>query len=258
MWRARYDSIRKVVNDLYWDDADGFYYDISVRDHKPCRIKTVASFWPMLAGIPTQKQAERMLKYLRSEAYMGGTYPWNSLSRDDPAYDGRTGEYWRGGVWLPTAYMGTKALERYGFYGLADTLATRLVQQQKCTYYQYAPHTIWETYSPVADLPSTEYGKRVRPDFCGWSALGPISLFIENVMGFRSVNALDKTIRWDIKACNGRHGLRNLRFGSIVCNLVYNPTSHCVEASTNEPFTLVANGQKIKVKRGEGIYKVRK
>ena len=258
LWKNRYDSIRTTVNRLYWDEQDGFYYDISVKDHRPCRIKTVASFWPMLAGIPSKKQAERMLKYLESDKYMGGKYPWNSLSRDDRDYDGKTGEYWRGGVWLPTAYMGTKALEKYGFYELADSLARRVVMQQLRTYQHYAPHTIWETYSPVADLPSTEYGNRVRPDFCGWSALGPISMFIENLMGFRSIDALTQTVHWDIKPENGRHGLKHLRFGGIVCSMVYDPSTHSVEAATNEPFTLVANGQKIRVKRGEGVYKVKK
>ena len=91
-------------------------------------------------------------------------------------------------------------------------------------------------------MPSTEHGHQVRPDFCGWSALGPISLFIENVMGFREVNALTRTVRWDIKRENGTHGLRNLRFGGIVCNLVYDAEKQLIVASTNEAFTLKANG----------------
>ncbi|MCM1372396.1 MAG: hypothetical protein NC113_07100 [Bacteroides sp.] len=37
--------------------------------------------------------------------------------------------------------------------------------------------------SPLLKEYSTTHGRRVRPDFCAWSALGPISLFIENIMG---------------------------------------------------------------------------
>ena len=29
-----------------------------------------------------------------------------------------------------------------------------------------------------------EHGRIVRPEICGWSALEPIALFIENVFGF--------------------------------------------------------------------------
>lgn len=60
------------------------------------------------------------------------------------------------------------------------------------------PPTIWECYSPAEPAPSTEYGDRVRMDFCGWSALGPINLFIENVLGFRSVSAYKNEVVWDV------------------------------------------------------------
>lgn len=256
-WQARYDSLKQTINRLYWDERDGIYYDISVRDHKPCRIKTPASFWPMLAGIPSKEQAQRMLKYLRSEQYMGGERPWNTLSRDDKDYDNATGEYWRGGIWLPTTYMGTKALENYGFYELADSLAERVVRLQLRTYQHYTPHTIWECYSPSADQPSTEYGPICRPDFCGWSALGPISLFIENIMGFRQADATHRTLVWDIKRSNGTHGLNRLRFGDICTDLVYDAPTGYVVAKSNEPFTLIANGKHIKVKAGTHTYKVK-
>lgn len=254
-WQRTYDTLRTTINRLYWDERDGFYYDIHVRTHQPCRIKTIASYWALLAGIPTPVQARRMARYLQDARYMGGTYPFTSLSRDDVDFDAATGNYWRGGVWLPMAYMATKALEQYGFYALADTLARRTVQQQLATYQSYVPHTIWETYSPSANLPSTEHGHRVRPDFCGWSALGPISLFIENVLGFRQINALTYTVRWDLNPRQGVQGLRQLHFGDVTCAIIYNPVSNTIFTDTNKPFTLMVNGQRIKVKSGGRSYK---
>ena len=253
LWQQRYDTLRTTINRLYWDERDGFYYDINVDNHQPCRIKSVASFWALLAGIPTKAQASRMVKYLESEKYFGGRYPWPSLSRDDPDFNAETGDYWRGGVWIPMAYMGTKALEAYGFYALADTLARRTLMQQLRTYQDYSPHTIWETYSPSADLPSTEWGHRVRQDFCGWSALGPISLFIENVLGFREVNALTRTIRWDLNKQQGRQGIHRLRFGDIVCSVEYEPSSNTILTTTNKPFTLIVNGKRIRVRKGTHV-----
>ena len=256
-WQQRYDTLRTTINRLYWDEQDGFYYDINVNNYQPCRIKSVGSFWALLAGIPTKAQATRMIKYLESEKYFGGRYPWPSISRDDPDFNGETGDYWRGGVWIPMAYMGTKALEEYGFYALADTLARRTLMQQLRTYQHYSPHTIWETYSPSADLPSTEWGHRVRQDFCGWSALGPISLFIENVLGFREVNALTRTIRWDLNKQQGRQGIRHLRFGDINCSVEYEPSSNAILTTTNKPFTLVVNGKRMKVRKGTHEVKLR-
>lgn len=252
-WKKQYEKLKKIINTRYWDPQDGFYYDVALENGQPCRIKTPASFWAMLAEIPDRQQATQMVAYLTKEEYMGGKYPWPSLSRDDKDYDAQTGEYWRGGVWLPMAYMGTKALEKYGYYELADELAEKVIRQQLRTYKAVEPHTIWECYSPTSDSPSTEYGNRVRPDFCGWSALGPISLFIENILGFREINALNHSIVWDLKTKNGTHGLRNLRFGSTVTDILYDSSTGQITTKTNEPYTLIVKGKRHKIKAGEQV-----
>lgn len=253
-WKKKYEAIRHTVNERYWDEQDGFYYDISVENGKPCRIMTPASFWAMLAGIPTREQADRMVKYLQDKDFLGGERPWVTLSRKDKDHNKATGDYWRGSIWLPTAYMGTKALEKYGYYDLADELAERVVRLQLRTYHAVEPHTIWECYNPSADEPSTEHGHRARPDFCGWSALGPISLFIENIMGFRHADAITNTISWTLKARNGTHGLRNFHFGDITTDIIYDARKGCIETSADKPFRLNVNGKKIKVESGSHSY----
>ncbi len=250
-WKGRYEELKTTVNQRYWDEQEGFYYDIHARTGEPCRIKTPASFWAMLAEIPSPQQAARMVRYLGSAEYMGGEYPWPSLSREDGDYNDQTGDYWRGGIWLPMVYMGTKALEKYGYQSLADELAGKVIYQQLRTYRSVEPHTIWECYSPSADQPSTEYGRRARPDFCGWSALGPISLFIENMLKFRQIDGLHKRVVWDLKKSTGTHGLRNLSFGTIVADIVYDETTDRIQVTSNEPFELVVNGQPFHIESGE-------
>lgn len=249
-WNKKYESLKKLINQRYWDEKDGFYYDVAISNGAPCRIMTPASFWAMLAEIPSKKQAARMVEYLRQPDCLGGEFPWNTLSRKDKDYNNATGDYWRGGIWLPTAYMGTKALEKYGYYDLADELAEKVVRQQLRTYHAVTPHTIWECYSPSSNLPSTEHGRQARPDFCGWSALGPISLFIENILGFREVDALNNTVTWSLKAKNGTHGIRNLHFGSVKTDILYDSSAHSVKVTANRPFILKVNGKAHKIKAG--------
>ena len=81
--------------------------------------------------------------------------------------------------------MAIKAIEKYGYHEEADAIAEKVINQQLAAYRNIEPHTIWECYSPSGNTPSTEHGRRARPEFCGWSALGPISLFIENVLDLR-------------------------------------------------------------------------
>ena len=69
------------------------------------------------------------MEYAQDEDEFGGQYPWPSVSRSDADYNGTVGDYWRGGVWLPLAYMSTKALETYGYHDVAHENARRLLAQ---------------------------------------------------------------------------------------------------------------------------------
>lgn len=249
-WRNEYSRLKEIVNRDYWDDKDGFYYDIAVDSSEPSRVMTPASFWAMMAGIPDSTRAAHMVDKLLDPQLLGGERPWNSLARTDADFDSVTGNYWRGGIWLPIVYMGTKALERYGYTQLADSLARKVVEMQARIFENTEPHTIWECYSPVADAPSTEHGRIVRQEFCGWSALGPISLFIENILGFRNANALTRTLTWDVNTANGVHGLRDLKFGDIATSLIYNPDKKAIDVTANRPFTLIVSGTPHKIPAG--------
>lgn len=264
-FKNKWKELRGIVNKYYWDDSDGCYYDIvpapsgetaSVADvqasssaWRTTGILTPASFWPMLAEIPSKAQARRMTEFALRPDKLGGEVPWVTVSRDDPDFDANDGLYWRGSMWLPTAYMGIKALEKYGFQEAADTTAEKVLSWMLRTYCDYEPHTIWECYSPTAPTPSSNHGKRVRPDFCGWSALGPISLFIENVLGFHDIDASSRTVRWDIRH-DCRHGLNNLTFGDTTTDLLYDPAASTVTIRSNKPYCLILNGKSHRIRAG--------
>lgn len=246
-WENEYNRLKMIANSRYWDEQDGYYYDIDTVSGQPVRVMTPASFWMMLAEIPDSRQAERMVRHLKDVHRLGGDRPWPSLARNDEDFDSVSGDYWRGGIWLPMVYMGTKALEKYGYYDLADSLATQVVNLQARVFEQCEPHTIWETYSPVADAPSTEHGHPVRQEFCGWSALGPISLFIENILGFRDADASTRTLIWDLDRSKGTHGIKGFRFGDVVADIVYNSENDKIEVKCNRPFTLKVDGTTMRI-----------
>lgn len=264
-FKNKWKELRGIVNKYYWDDSDGCYYDIvpapsgetaSVADvqaspsaWRTTGILTPASFWPMLAEIPSKAQARRMTEFALRPDKLGGEVPWVTVSRDDPDFDANDGWYWRGSMWLPTAYMGIKALEKYGFQEAADTTAEKVLSWMLRTYCDYEPHTIWECYSPTAPTPSSNHGKRVRPDFCGWSAIGPISLFIENVLGFHDIDASSRTVHWDIRH-DCRHGLNNLTFGDTTTDLLYDPAAATVTIRSNKPYCLILNGKSHRIRAG--------
>lgn len=248
-WMGKYENLKKKINSLYWDPKDEFYYDVTISDQQPCRIKTIASYWPLLAKVATPKQAKNMVKHLMNPKEFGGDFPTPTLARSDKDYNDKTGDYWRGGIWLPTTYMTIKAIEEYGYHDEADAIAEKMIQQQLDTYKNIKPQTIWECYSPSSNEPSTEHGRRARPEFCGWSALGPISLFIENVLGFKHISAANNEVQWRLKKDKGEHGIKNLHFGQTTTDIVFDG-KNTVNVKSNKPYSLVINGKKHAVKQG--------
>ena len=257
-WSKRFFDKKKIINDLYWDEEDKFYYDIDCNTHEFYKVMSIASYWTMTVGAATKEQADDLVKRLYDPKYFGGTVPFTSLSRSDADFD-PTGQYWRGSVWLPTAYATLKGLANYGYFKEAHELAIKLLEHMRRTYTDFEPHTIWECYSPTEFKPATiETGaiKYVRPDFCGWSALGPISIYIEFVLGFHEVDAFSRMVKWSKPdTFTSNIGIKNLRFGDIITDIVA-----CGEKCTvksNAAYTLEINDSKYAVVEGINEFIVR-
>lgn len=266
-WLGRYDAIKDTMNTYYWDEEDGIYYDIDSVTLEHCKIKTPASYWPMFAEMSSPEQAKRMLEHAMNENEFGGDRPWPTVARSEPMYQASLpdGHYWRGGVWPPTTYMATKALQKYGFVEEADELAYRNLMHSLRTYREIEPATLWETLSPSRDYPATvgpkmnkrtgrlKPAKRVR-DYVGWSSLPPIAFLIENVLGFHRVNAQRNEVEWRLYR-EGRHGIKHLRFGEVVTDIVADGKGG-VHVKSNKPYTLIINGEPRAIEAGETSFAV--
>lgn len=256
VWLEKYADKKATVNALYWDDEDKFYYDIDVNDSHFYKVPTIASYWTLTAGIATQERALELVKKAQDQRFFGGEVPLVSLARKDLDFYSK-GKYWRGSLWLPTAYAALKGLAQYGFYKEAHVAAYKIFKHMLTTYLQYEPHTVWECYAPDAPTPGTKPNGKdvVRKDFCGWSALGPISIYLEYVLGFHTVNAFEKWIEWEKPDdFTGKFGVKNLRFGDIVTDVIAEG-NHCF-VKANASYTLKINGKAYKILAGENTFEI--
>ena len=251
IWNRKFKEKKKIVNELYWDSEDCFYYDIDCNDHHFYKVKSVASFWPLIAGIASAEQAEELVKHVSKPDTFGGILPFPSVARNDSEFSA-SGKYWRGGMWLPTTYAALRGMSEYGFHQEAHEAALSVLDYMWKTYQSYEPHSIWEAYAPEGYRPATctDDIRIVRKDFCGWSALGPISLYLEYVLGFYSIDAFNRVVHWhkpdDVK---GKIGVKNLRFGDVVTDIVSEGKKVCV--TSNEPYTIEINGKAFSIQSGE-------
>ena len=250
-WRKKYQEKKELINRLYWDKEDKFYYDIDCNDKHFYKVQTIASYWALTAEVADNQQACALLEKVLDDLCFGGEMPLVSLARSDKDFS-NNGKYWRGSMWLPTAYATLKGLSRYGFHEETQKLSQKILTRMLKTYQEYEPHTIWECYSPSECTPGMQVdGKTVvRPDFCGWSALGPISVYIEYVLGFHTINAFENVVEWaKPSVLKGKIGIRNLRFGEIITDIIGNEKA-CKVVSNGE-FTLKINDVSYQIKAGE-------
>ncbi len=255
LWSKRFEEKKTIVNTYYWDDEDKFYYDIDVNTHEFYKVKTVASYWTLTAGIATPERAEALAAHLKNPETFGGDVPLISLAKNDGDYypDGR---YWRGGLWLPTAYAAIRGLCAYGFHKEAHTAAVKIINHMLSTYKSFEPHTIWECYAPESFKPAivADGSEYARPDFCGWSALGPIAMLIENVIGISEIDAFGKTVKWQLAELSGNVGIKNLRFGDVITDIVAN--GGVCTVNSNAEYTLLINGKAYDITCGTNKFNI--
>ena len=250
LWQGKYLAKKDIVNKYYWDNEDKFYYDINISNHDFCKVMTIASFWPLIAEIASKEQADALLSHALNPQTFGGVVPLVSLARNDGDFYA-DGHYWRGGFWLPTAYMALKGLSQYQYHEEVQLTAHKILKYILKTYQNYEPHSIWECYAPEGYMPGhTACGDEVvRKDFCGWSALGPISIYIEFVLGFHTVNAFERVVEWALPKCfTGEIGIKNLHFGNIITDIV-EKDGVCLVASNRE-YTLKIDGKPFAIRKG--------
>lgn len=104
------------MNDKLWDEEAGHYQAYDLEKGCSIRIQTLAGLLPLAAEIPTQEQAERMLRVLNDKRWgvsSGDFYCYPSCLPEAEFADFHTG--WRGPVWLALNWMLHQGLLRYDF-----------------------------------------------------------------------------------------------------------------------------------------------
>lgn len=169
-WQKARDELAQKVRDIFWDNKDNFFYNRFL-DGGFQRIKTLTSYWVLIAGIATTIQAKSMLEHLKDTKEFASPYPCPSVALSEKCF---SIDYWRGPVWIHSNYVVISGLERYGYKDEAEILARKTIDMVARDYERTG--YLWECYDPFTG--SGEYvGKKGRGPrqiadyYCGWTAL---------------------------------------------------------------------------------------
>jgi neutral trehalase len=198
-YKKHYFSLKTRINNYMWNDKDGFYYDLD-KGMKQIRVKTIASFWPLLAEIPNDAKAEKILAHIKNPNTFGTEHPFPTLAANEEAFE-KSGMGFRGSVYPPFTFMMIKGLEKYGAFELARASAIRHLYYMLDALHPEGKEkgSLWEAYAPRSEGHAKWPGKEgfPRPQFLPYTALSTIALMIENIVGLY-ISLPKKTVDWII------------------------------------------------------------
>jgi putative isomerase len=163
------DQVQKL-----WSEKDGIFLNKHTDTDQFAKRLSPTLFYPMLAGIPTQKQVDRMLKdhyFNPSEFY--GKYIIPSCPYNDPNYNN---DYWRGSIWGPMNLLVYLGLKEYNPKA-ANELAERSYQLYLKAWKEN--HLVLENINSEKGVDNLKDQKNADPLY-HWGALMGIMKFLEN------------------------------------------------------------------------------
>ncbi|TET26211.1 MAG: hypothetical protein E3J76_00520 [Candidatus Aminicenantes bacterium] len=158
-YMAEYERMKEMINLNLWDEKEGFYFDRHWNG-KFSKKKAASNFYPLLARIPDQKRAQRMLRHLLNENEFWGDYVIPTISRDDPAFKDQ--QYWRGTIWPPTNYLVYQGLKAYGF----DAVASEFAKKSSSLFLRS-----WENFQLCPENYDSRTGEAGGQRYQSWGAL---------------------------------------------------------------------------------------
>ncbi len=220
------------INSRLWDEASGFYYDISPQgEFSP--VKSIGAYWGLLdKDLVPEERMGAFTRHLFEEPAFNRKHRIPSQAANSPGYDAESGGYWRGGVWPPTNYMVLKGLRLHGRHQLAHQIAYNHLENVM-TVFEHTD-TLWENYAPE----QAEPGSPSRPDFVGWTGLTPIAILLEDIIGI-TVDWPLRRVTWDRRLDSAeRYGVTNYPLGSEgTMDLLGDRQT--IELVSDVPFTLI-------------------
>jgi neutral trehalase len=196
-YKRLYFSLKTRINSLMWDPDDNFYYDLDVKGNRLKR-KHIGAYWTLLAEIPNEERADKMIDLLSDPHSFGTENPFPTIPVDDPDFS-EQGNGYRGGVVPFCSFVVIKGLERYGKFEFARECAIRHLYFILDTLHPDGEETgdVWEAYLPLKEGPSvcSSIPDFPRRRFLPMVGLVTITLMIEDIIGL-VISLPRKTVDW--------------------------------------------------------------
>jgi alpha,alpha-trehalase len=126
---AKWDDAAKLrseaMNELMWDRLRGMYFDYNFVKEKRGGVSSLATFYPLWAGMASEQQAKLLVKALRRFENKGGLAATDSLPVGQFVLGTMPTQWAYPNGWAPLHYLVVRGLERYGYHQDARRIAQK-------------------------------------------------------------------------------------------------------------------------------------
>jgi alpha,alpha-trehalase len=150
---------RAAVRRHLWDSGSGVYTDYLWLEGVPSRKVTAASLYPLFFGLATESDANRVARVVRAHLLKPGGLVTTTLE---------SGQQWDApNGWAPLQWIAVKGLAAYGENDLAQTIASRWMNNVVATYRRTGK--LMEKYDVVDTSLASGGGEYPSQDGFGWT-----------------------------------------------------------------------------------------
>ncbi|HET9721713.1 MAG TPA: trehalase family glycosidase [Candidatus Saccharimonadales bacterium] len=124
-WDAAAHKRRLSVNKLMWSELKGLFYDYNyIKKHRGS-VASLASYYPLWAGMVDEKQADRLVKSLKRFEQKGGLATTDAPQVTDLVPGSLPMQWAYPNGWAPLHFLVVKGLQKYGYHQDARRIAMK-------------------------------------------------------------------------------------------------------------------------------------
>lgn len=160
-WKETAQDRRKTICELMWNEEDGLFYDYDVTRRRQKKVKSLAAYFPLYAGVADEHQAHRL-----RESLTMFEKPYGVVTCDhDYGYKERQWNYPLG--WAPLHWVVFRGLKQYGFEGDAQRIALKWLSLNLAIWRDTGK--FFEKYDVVLGSHNTLSDRYSNQDGFGWT-----------------------------------------------------------------------------------------
>lgn len=166
--KGRQAKYRKNMSQL-WNEKAGIYMNRRTDTKEFSTRLSPTNFYPLLAKVPSQQQAERMVnEHLLNAQEFNGKWMLPSISMNDTSF--KEQQYWRGRIWAPMNFLVYAGLKNYNLPEARKALSQKseklMMDNVKINGW------IFENYNAITgNVTDQKEGRKSGDNYYHWGAL---------------------------------------------------------------------------------------